>query len=339
MTRKVWLWLLTLVMALNLAACEGADLNDLSALTTDAVATAVTQDIDIDWALVDENLRDAVAEALGITPEELLSRLEAGESLEDIAASLGYTSDDLWALAESLIEQGLLQLDALTQDARGDGVLQPYLVEAWAEALGIPADELQARLDAGETFGEIARSLGYTADEIWALMADVRASAVEQALADGVITEDQAERLLSITPRRQAGEPQGQGQGLQARGETQGDGVLSTYIQQAWAEVLGLSPEDLAARLEAGETLTSIAQSLGYTTDEIQALMDQVRSLAVEQALADGVITEEQAAQILEQSMQQAQHQHQGVPSAEELPTPMGQGQGNSQRRGRRWSP
>ncbi|NPA06242.1 MAG: LysM peptidoglycan-binding domain-containing protein [Chloroflexi bacterium] len=341
--RRVFSWLLILVAALSLAACEGADMTALS----EAIATAVPatdvpgqahrygRTADALWANVDQDLVAAVAEALGVPLDEIVSRLESGESLQDIAASLGYTSDDLWALAENLIEQGLLNTTAL--DAGEEGVLQTYVQQAWAEVLGLSPEELAARLDAGETIGDIARSLGYTTDELWALMSEVRAAAVEQALADGVITEDQAAHLLEVGPRAQGAA--GQGQGFQAQGETAGDGILSTYVQAAWAEALGLSLDELTARLEAGESLLSIALSMGLSAEEVQALMDEVRATAVEQALADGVITEEQAARLLEQGMSQAQHQHQTQPSADALPTPMGQGEMHNQRRGRRWSP
>ncbi len=340
--RRVVHWLLLALVAFGLTACDGADMAELSeALATAAPATDVPgqahrygRAADALWANVDPDLAAAVAEALGVSLDEVLARLEAGESLQDIAASLGYTSEDLWALAEGLIEQGVLNTTALRAQ---DGVLQTYIQQAWAEALGLSPEELAARLDAGETIGDIARSLGYTADELWALMSEVRAAAVEQALADGVITADQAAHLLEVGPRAQRAA--GQGQGRQAQGAAAGDGVLSTYIQAAWAEALGLSLEELTARLDAGESLMSIALSMGLSAEEVQALMDDVRATAIEQALADGAITEEQAARWLEQGMTQAQHQHKGQPSADALPTPMGQGEMHNQRRGRRWSP
>jgi hypothetical protein len=72
--------------------------------------------------------------------------------------------------------------------------------------------------------------------------------------------------------------------------------TLSTYMTPAMAEILGLTAADLGARLDAGETFNSIALSLGYTADQLPALMTSVRALAVDAAIAAGVITADQAA-------------------------------------------
>lgn len=68
------------------------------------------------------------------------------------------------------------------------------------------------------------------------------------------------------------------------------DGVLTYY-----AETLGLSVEELNAQLAAGETLYSLAAAAGYTQEEFIALKVAARTAALAQAVADGVITQEQA--------------------------------------------
>jgi len=79
----------------------------------------------------------------------------------------------------------------------GRGLLYEYMVKAMAEAVGLPVAEFEARHSAGETFYQIALSKGFTAEEIPALMLTARTKALEAAVADGVISEEQAEWMKS----------------------------------------------------------------------------------------------------------------------------------------------
>jgi hypothetical protein len=84
----------------------------------------------------------------------------------------------------------------------GTGILHDYMVGALAEALGITADDLQARLASGETLATIALDLGVSADELPALWLEARQNALDAAVADGVIADEQAAWMLG---RVQAG--------------------------------------------------------------------------------------------------------------------------------------
>ena len=81
--------------------------------------------------------------------------------------------------------------------ADGTGLLHDYMSNAMAEVLGVSVEELQASHDAGETFYDFALASGYTADEITLLMQDARTSALNAALADGVITQEQFDFMQS----------------------------------------------------------------------------------------------------------------------------------------------
>ncbi len=73
------------------------------------------------------------------------------------------------------------------------------------------------------------------------------------------------------------------------------EGPLHDYLLPALAEAFNLSPEELEARHEAGETLWALAESQGFTAEQFRELVLQTRSEALNQAAADGVITQEQA--------------------------------------------
>ena len=104
-----------------------------------------------------------------------------------------------------------------------DGLLHDYFIAAYADALeGIDAAELEKRLEDGETMSEIALSTGLTFEEVKDLIAEVRTLVLEQALADGVITEEQAEWLASRGSRMAQGT--GSRQDAGRRGKGQGTG-------------------------------------------------------------------------------------------------------------------
>ena len=73
--------------------------------------------------------------------------------------------------------------------------------------------------------------------------------------------------------------------------------TLSEYMPAAIADVLNV---DASTRLDSGETFYSIALSLGYTSEQIPALMIDVREKAIELAIADGAISADQAAFLLD---------------------------------------
>jgi hypothetical protein len=78
-----------------------------------------------------------------------------------------------------------------------NGVLHEYLIAAYADALDLSVDEIETRLAGGETLSSIAISTGLTVDEFQTLVVDARTSALDAALADGVITQSQADWLAS----------------------------------------------------------------------------------------------------------------------------------------------
>ena len=74
-----------------------------------------------------------------------------------------------------------------------------------------------------------------------------------------------------------------------------GQGPLHTFMVTEFAKKLNLNANDINTRLAAGETMYSIALSAGVTVEEFPALMTEVRSNALDAAVAANVITQEQA--------------------------------------------
>jgi hypothetical protein len=71
------------------------------------------------------------------------------------------------------------------------------------------------------------------------------------------------------------------------------DGLLHDLIMAEFAEALNLGVDELKTRIEGGEKLSEIALSTGLTFDEFRTLWDEVREVVLEQAVAEGLLTQE----------------------------------------------
>jgi hypothetical protein len=84
------------------------------------------------------------------------------------------------------------------------GPMHPYMINAFAEALGLTAEELEERLETGETMWQIAEAQGFNQEEFAALWTEAHTAALEQAVADGLITQEQADWMIEHMAQRQA---------------------------------------------------------------------------------------------------------------------------------------
>ncbi len=115
--------------------------------------------------------------------------------------------------------QGPIQNDTLVQGFGGHGggmnglgnrgeieneEVHALMIAAYAEALGIPAAEIDSRLEAGETFAQIALSTGLTFEEFWALKIEVKADVAAEALTKGYITQAEADLMQEAALRQGA---------------------------------------------------------------------------------------------------------------------------------------
>lgn len=89
----------------------------------------------------------------------------------------------------------------------------------------------------------------------------------------------------------QDGTPPYNGQGPMRNG----DGPLHTFMVVEFAKALDLNVNDINTRLAAGETMYDIALSAGVTAEEFPAIMTEVRTAALDAAVAANVITQGQA--------------------------------------------
>jgi hypothetical protein len=78
---------------------------------------------------------------------------------------------------------------------RGAGIMHDYMISAFADAVGLTVEQVDTRLADSETFKEIAIAQGTSEADLPALVTQVRKAALDKAVADGVITQAQADRM------------------------------------------------------------------------------------------------------------------------------------------------
>jgi hypothetical protein len=189
--------------------------------------------------------QQALADALGI-------------SLEELQAAQQEASD---AAIQQALEQGLItqeQADAML--LRGHGFRG---TRSFGKDSTIDYDAL------------LVGALGISVEELDSARQEVQAAQLAQAVADGTLTQEQADLIVA----RQA---------------------LKEYLDPdaLYAQALGISADQLQSYRDEGLTLTQILEKAGKTATEVRDAMQSAYQAAVAQAVSDGVITQAQADQI-----------------------------------------
>lgn len=139
-------------------------------------------------------------------------------------------------------------------------------LQSIADQSGIALEDLQTAVENRERLEVILSDAGFTAEEIDTMFYNAEIAVIDQGVVDGKITEDQAadmkQRLDDAIARRAAAE------------ETR------SAIGDLWQ--------------------TTLSEKLGLSVEEMQSLFSETRDEVIQKALDQGLITEEQAQQWLE---------------------------------------
>ena len=74
-----------------------------------------------------------------------------------------------------------------------------------------------------------------------------------------------------------------------------GYGAMHDYVEEALADKLGITEQDIENALASGKTMYQIALDNGIQEADVAALLTEVHTTAFDKAVADGIITREQA--------------------------------------------
>jgi uncharacterized protein YidB (DUF937 family) len=80
------------------------------------------------------------------------------------------------------------------------------MINTVSEALGITAEELETRLEGGETLSQIAAASGLSLDQFRALMVEAHNAGIDQAVQNGTMTQEQAEWMRTRGARMANGQ-------------------------------------------------------------------------------------------------------------------------------------
>ncbi len=128
----------------------------------------------------------------------------------------------------------------------------------------------------------VAEKLGVTVEDFQAAQEAARGEAIEQAVATGVITAEQGERIRN----KEAGA------GRHHRGGRLGHAVKNVF--GAAATVIGIEPEALKDELMAGKRLAEVGADNGVARDALKAGIISSVETELQAALDAGNITVEQ---------------------------------------------
>ena len=190
-----------------------------------------------------------LADALGISVEEMQ---DAKQEASDAAIQA--------ALDQGLITQELADAMTLGGFFGGRGFHGGANGSVWGD---IDYDAL------------LAEALGITVEELQSAREEAQDAMLAQAVADGLITQEQADLLKA----QQA---------------------LKAYLDYdvLLAEALGVTSEQLQSFRDEGLTLSEILAEVDMTAAEVRDALQAAREAAIQQAVDDGVITQDQADQL-----------------------------------------
>jgi hypothetical protein len=151
---------------------------------------------------------DSVAGHLGISTDELKDAMKAA-AIDQVDAALEegrLTEEEADALKERIESGDVPPFFGPFLAPRfehfpdrpffpGPGFFEAKLSTA-AEYLGLTEDELEDRLDDGTTLAEIAEAEGKSVDGLKQALVDAARERIEQAVDDGDLTREEADRLL-----------------------------------------------------------------------------------------------------------------------------------------------
>ncbi len=150
---------------------------------------------------------------------------------------------------------------------------------------GAAADEDDGPL--GSFLAKVADKLGVSEDELQTAIDEASTETLDEGVAEGLLTERQAERLQegNFPFRGRPGHMPGHGPG---------------HVMDAAAEALGMTQDELMEQLRDGASLAEVAEAQGMSVDDFKtALLDQVKA-QLDELVAENDLTQDQADDIFQ---------------------------------------
>lgn len=168
-----------------------------------------------------------------------------------------------------------------------------------------------------QTFLEkLAVNLGVEQSKLVDAVKQTELQMVDEVVQQGKVTSDQAQK---IKDRIEQGNFFPMGHFLDPR-----NGAKAEFREKQLdklAQTLGMSTDELKAELQQGKKISDIAQEKGLTADQLRQKSIDARIQAIQQAVKDGKISQEKADEMIKKLQNAPQHKgfgRFGPPAAEQ---------------------
>ncbi len=170
------------------------------------------------------------------------------------------------------------------------------------EILELSLEEIKSALAEGNTIQDLFEEAGLDYEAYLQQHAETQLACIDQALADGKITETQAERMITAVEKGlEEGTPFFLGHRFFKHAGFQKLRFLSF---DNVAESLGLTAAELKTALEDGQTLTEIAAEQGVNLDDLLSDWVEAQIADLTQAVENEKLTQAQADVLIEKMNQ-----------------------------------
>jgi hypothetical protein len=148
---------------------------------------------------------------------------------------------------------------------------------------------------------DAAQRLNVSPQELRSALRAAAGDQLDQAVKDGRLTQQQADRIKQRIPRDGdfppfGGPPPGIGFGFELR---HGPGPIAFGLDAA-ADYLGLSQAQLGRRLRDGDSLADVAKAQGRSVDGLEQALVAAAQERLDKAVARGDLTDEERDEVLQ---------------------------------------
>jgi len=136
---------------------------------------------------------------------------------------------------------------------------------------------------------KFAANLGVSEDQVTAAMDATQKQMIDEAVQQGKLTQEQADKIQSTTTKGFVFH----GFGFDRGGDDSVKGPGRNLDSMATA--LGITTDQLNTELEAGKKIQDIAADQGMTMDQFNQKMLEMKKDAISKAVSEGKLTQDQA--------------------------------------------
>jgi len=163
---------------------------------------------------------------------------------------------------------------------------------------------------------KLAANLGVDQSTLTAALDTTKKQMLDEAVQQGKITQEQADRISScengcfggfgFLNGKFKGHGNFKGKGLQQQGNFNGEGLKGQGFPgmgrnlNGMADVLGMTADELKAEMQSGKKIDEIAAGRGITAEQLRQKMLELKKDEISRAVADGKMTQEQADKVLQ---------------------------------------